>query len=75
VKDESRRTKVFDWGVPLDVGGRPAKLAGTLTWVGKQGGGFPVAAGIALVGAGLAGLLLVALVRRRRATSEATEAW
>jgi hypothetical protein len=77
VKDEGRRTKVFDWTVPLSVGGRPAKLAGTLTWVGREGGGFPVAAAIALGLAALGGLLLVATVRRRRSRSStpAKEAW
>jgi hypothetical protein len=30
VKDEAERTKVFDWKVPLSVGGRPARLSGTL---------------------------------------------
>ena len=75
VKDQGKRTKVFDWRVPLDIGGRQAKLAGTLVWVGKQGGGFPVAAGIALVAVALGGLLLVVVVRRRRAVPEVKEAW
>ncbi len=66
VKDKGKRTKVFDWRVPVRVGGRPAAVQGTLTWVGKQGGGFPVAAG--LVGALLiaAGLAVIGLARRRR---------
>jgi len=67
VKDEGRRTKVYDWKVPLSVGGRPARLSGTLVWVGKPGGGFPAAAVIALAAAALGGLLLVGTVRRRRA--------
>ena len=77
VKDEGKRTKVFDWTVPLTVGGRPAELAGTLTWVGRQDGGFPAAAGIALGLAAVGGLLLVATVRRRRRRSSAPakEAW
>jgi hypothetical protein len=75
VKDQGKRTKVFDWQVPLDIGGRHAKLAGTLVWVGKQGGGFPVAAGIALGAVALGGLLLVVVVRRRRAAPEVKEAW
>ena len=52
VKDEGKRTKVFDWKVPMEVGGRPATIAGSLIWVGKQGGGFPVAAAISLVRGG-----------------------
>jgi hypothetical protein len=75
VKDEGKRTKVFDWKVPLSVGGRPARLSGTLVWVGKPGGGFPVAAGIALGTAVLGGLLLVGVVRRRRAAPRREEAW
>ena len=79
VKDKGEHTKVFDWKVPMTVGGRPATIAGTLTWVGKQGGGFPVGAGIAFVAVALGGLLLVAVVRRRRGRPEpaapAKEAW
>ncbi len=79
VKDEGKRTKVFDWRVPLDVGDRPVKISGTLTWVGKPGGGFPIGGAISLVAATLAGLLLVVVVRRRRKgagiPSPAREAW
>jgi len=79
VKDESRRTKVFDWKVPLTVGSRPVTVHGRLTWVGEQGGGFPVAAGIALGAAALAALVLVLVVRRRRRSAgpsgPAREAW
>lgn len=80
VKDEGKRTKVFDWRVPIAVGGRPATIAGTLTWVGKQGGGFPIAAAIAFVVIALAGLALVVAVRRRRGppsspVETAKEAW
>lgn len=37
VDDESERTKVFDYRVPIDVGGEPATLTGTLYWVGSTG--------------------------------------
>lgn len=66
VKDQDKKTKVFDWRVPIAVGAKPANITGTLTWVGKQGGGFPVAAAIAFVLIALAGLALVLVVRRRR---------
>ena len=36
VKDESEKTKVFDYVIPLEVGGQPATVEGTLTWVGKS---------------------------------------
>jgi hypothetical protein len=74
VKDESTRTKVFDWKVPVEVDGRPAAVTGSLIWVGKSGGGFPVAAAISLAVAALAGVLLVVVVRRRRG-APAKEAW
>ncbi len=57
--------------------GRPAEVRGTLTWLGKEEGGFPVAAGLTLGGALVGGALLVVLVRRRRsrAGAPAKEAW
>ncbi len=79
VKDEGRRTKVFDWKVPLTAGGRPATIHGRLIWVGERDGGFPAAAGIALGAAALTGLALVIVVRRRRRGAgppgEVREAW
>jgi hypothetical protein len=78
VKDEGRRTKLFDWKVPIEVGTQRATISGSLTWVGKQGGGFPVAAAISLIAAVLAGLAVVAAVRRHRrspSAGAAKEAW
>jgi len=66
VTDQSAETKVFDWDVPLRVGGAAGAITGTLTWVGRPGGGFPVAAGIALAAVVLGGIALVVVVRRRR---------
>jgi hypothetical protein len=66
VRDPERRTKVFDWKVPLRVGDRRATLTGTLTWLGRPGDGFPVAAGVALGAVAIGGLALAWLVRRRR---------
>jgi hypothetical protein len=73
VKDESERTKVFDWTVPIEVDGRRTAIAGTLTWVGEPSEGFPVAAAVSLGAAALAGVALVVVVRRRR--RPAREAW
>lgn len=80
VTDESRRTKVFDWRVPIRVGAQPAKVSGSLTWVGKPGGGFPLAAAVSLAAVALVGLVLVVMVRRRRrrrptTVAAAKEAW
>jgi hypothetical protein len=79
VGDESERTKIFDWNVPVVVGNEDATIAGTLTWVGKDGG---VSAGL-IVGLGAAVLASVALAAwriRRRSEGEdpdepAREAW
>ncbi len=85
VKDPQQRMRVFDWEVPIHVGDRDGRIAGTLDWIGQPDQGFPVAAGIALAVVALGGLGLVLLVRRRRraapgdggsATSEREgEAW
>jgi hypothetical protein len=80
VTDKSKRTKVFDWKVPLQVGATAASVDGTLFWAGTGGGGTPMAAyaGLALIA--LLGLGAVLVVRRRRGdaapvgTTEA-EAW
>jgi hypothetical protein len=68
VKDESKRTKIFDWDVPMTVGGEPVKALGTLEWVPASSSGTSpllfVGLGVlvALIGGGA-----FALMRRRRA--------
>lgn len=71
VTDESRRTRVLDYTVPLDVGGRRTTVHGTLWWVGLPGGGMPAGAVIALVLLALAAVALVLVVRRRRTATQA----
>jgi hypothetical protein len=75
VKDESKRTKIFDWQVPAKAGATPVTLVGTLTWVpaaassdsGLSGGAIAaIVAGVILL-AGLAGWLVQ---RRRRQAGE-----
>lgn len=79
VTDKSRRTKVFDWKVPLRVGRTAGSVDGTLFWAGTEGGA-PVGAYAALGLIAVLGLGAVLLVRRRRngaapaGTTEA-EAW
>ena len=38
------RTKVFDWAVPIEVGGERGAIAGTLFWTPLPGGGPPLGA-------------------------------
>jgi hypothetical protein len=66
VTDKSKRTKVFDWKVPMQVGGQKANVTGTLFWQPKPGGGIPTGALIALVALAVVGLGAVLVVRRRR---------
>jgi hypothetical protein len=80
VEDEGERVKVVDWSVPLVAAGRPASVRGTLTWVGRDEGGFPIAAAVSLGAVILAGALLIVVVRRRRTRGErpteaVKEAW
>jgi hypothetical protein len=77
IEDESERTKIFDWDVPMAVAGEPVQVRGTLTWLGEEEGGFPIAAGLSLGAALVGGGLLVVLVRRRRSRGPAPvkEAW
>jgi hypothetical protein len=66
VKDRGRRTKIFDWQVPIRVGARPGAVDGQLFWVPEEGAKAPLVAIVALVAIVLAGLALVLVVRRRR---------
>jgi hypothetical protein len=66
VTDKTKRTKVFDWKVPLQVGATNASVDGTLFWAGTGGGGTPVGAHAGLALIALLGLGAVVVVRRRR---------
>jgi hypothetical protein len=81
VTDTSRKTKVFDYAVPIRVNGHRGEIAGTLFWVGSPDASkLPfILAGGAIV---LAGGALVLLTRRRRrgekggdSASPGKEAW
>ena len=65
VKDQSRRTLIFDWEVPIEVGSTKGAIYGTLYWV-PDSSKAPLAVIILGVVIVLAGLLFVLWVRRRR---------
>jgi hypothetical protein len=69
VTDEDKRTKVFDWRVPIRVGSQRAQLTGTLFWHPATASGVPAAAIVALVVLVLATLVLFVITRRRRAAA------
>ena len=68
VKDEGTRTKIFDWSVPMTVGGAQVRALGTLEWVPAESSGTSAAliAVIAAVAVLLLAALAFALMRRRR---------
>ena len=73
VVDRSKRTKVFDWSVPLRAQGSTGEIDGELFWRGS-GPGAPVGAFVALAALMLLGAGSVVLVRRRRAAAAAAAA-
>jgi len=80
VTDKGKRTKVFDWKVPVQVGAQRGAVTGTLFWQSTAGGGAPVGAIAGLGAIALLGLGAVVVVRRRRAGAERApgaevEAW
>jgi hypothetical protein len=66
VKDQSKRTKIFDWQVPIQVGSRNGAVAGELLWVPESGTKASSGAIIALVVIAVLGLVFALVVRRRR---------
>jgi hypothetical protein len=67
VKDPAKRTKIFDWRVPLEVNGERVRALGTLTWApaSDSSGGADVGLIAALVAAGVAVLAAALLLLRR----------
>jgi hypothetical protein len=77
VADRDVRTHIFDWKVPIAVGGDRGAISGSLTWVPLPGaGGLPTG----LIWASAAVLILLCLIvftvrMRRRGPGEPAEAW
>ena len=67
VTDQHKKTRVFNYAIPISVGARHANVTGTLFWRGTSKG-FPVAAIVALVIVLVAAGAFVWAVRRRRAS-------
>ncbi|HEY1832999.1 MAG TPA: hypothetical protein VGG08_01075 [Solirubrobacteraceae bacterium] len=66
VKDQSRRTLVFNWRVPIQVGTTRAAIDGSLYWT-PENSKAPIVVIVLGVAIALGGLALVVVVRRRRA--------
>ena len=79
VKDESKRTKVFDYEIPLRIDGRRGSIEGTLFWVGPADTSktpFLIVGALIVLAGGAAALI----ARRRRGSGggderSAREAW
>jgi hypothetical protein len=71
VRDQSKRTWIFDWEVPIAVGGRRGAIDGDLYWTPDDSSAptAVIALGVAIA---IAGLLFALLVRRRRARTGRT---
>ena len=77
VKDESVRTKIFDWRVPMTVGTAQVAAIGTLEWVPQDSSESSTGLFVALAVAAILALTAVAFVitrRRRRPAAAAGEA-
>ena len=66
VEDSSKRTKIFDWRIPVAVAGKPGSLQGDLFWQPSDSSGIPRGAVVALAGLVFVALGTVELTRRRR---------
>jgi hypothetical protein len=65
VIDTSKKTKIFNYRIPLKDGTQKAAISGTLFWVGSPSS-FPVAAVVSLGVIALLAIAAVVVVRRRR---------
>jgi hypothetical protein len=70
VRDKHKKTKIFDYQLPIRVGTQPVKASGTLFWVG-QNTSVPIAPIAIIVAALLIGIPL--LIRRQRRRDHAAD--
>ena len=77
LKDKDARTKLYDWEVPVEIGGQKGTIAGTLTWVPLDEGSLPIGAIVGFAALVIVLSVAVVIVRRRRtaAREEVVEAW
>ena len=82
VQGVTKKTKIFDWTVPLKVGATAGAIKGTLFWTPQVQSGPPAMAINLLVGLVILVCIGIAVVRRRRtpsapasASAPAKEAW
>ena len=66
VKDQSVKTKISNYDIPIRFGSTQAHILGTVWWDPAPDGGPPVGAIVALVALALGGAAAVVVVRRRR---------
>jgi hypothetical protein len=66
VKDKAKKTKIFDWQVPLKVDGRPVTAAGTLLWIPDSSSGTSTVLIVAIVAVAVFLLVLGFFLVRRR---------
>jgi hypothetical protein len=65
VTDKGKRTKIFDWSVPISVGTQKGAIHGELFWV-PEASSTPTAAIVALIALTALAIAFVLFVRRRR---------
>jgi hypothetical protein len=67
VKDQSRRTLIFDWKIPITVGSQKGDIAGQLYWTpeSSKASTIVIVIGVAIVLLGLAFVVVVRMRRRR----------
>jgi hypothetical protein len=70
VKDKGRRTKIFDWSVPIAVGPQRGAIGGELFWV-PESSKAPLGAIVALIVIVALAIAVALFVRRRRRVAPA----